>query len=212
THGFNWIPTRQPVVKRHWPALPRGSDVFSTLGKWEHAAERRVQFAGQTYESSKARQWWKLLDLPTRTSWKLRMAMADVPTEAQRQFESHGWGFDDPAQASRDPAAFQRYVANCAGELTVAKEIYTALPSGWFSDRSACFLMSGRPVITQASGFDQWLPTGEGLFSFQTVDEAAGALEAIRSDYGLHSRRARQIAEENFESAKVLKDLLDRVA
>jgi hypothetical protein len=212
THGIKWIATNQPVMMRYWPALPSHSGYFTTLGKWEHAADRGVEFNGQRFGSTKATEWMKLINLPAHTEWQLRMAMADLPPDVRIRFEDAGWLFDDPIEASRDTRAFRNFVAASAGELTVAKQIYAGVPNGWFSDRSACFLMCGRPVVTQASGFTKWLPTGEGLFSFTSMDEAAAALEKIRADHPAHCAAARRIAEEFFDSELVLTELLERVA
>lgn len=215
-HGIDWIPTNQPVSLAHWPALPNPSKRFTTIGKWEHAAARDVEFDGKSYASSKAAEWVKLLRLPAAApDWELSLAMDGVPPEVRRGFEAAGWRFDDPTAASIDPRAFRRYIAESGGELTVAKQIYAGLPSGWFSDRSACYLACGRPVVTQASGFDQWLPTGEGLFSFTSADQAADALNRIgESDatHLAHCRAARRLAERFFDAEKVLSELLSRVA
>src|SRR5439155_4164510 len=128
----------------------------------------------------------------------------------QQLFSQKGWQLLDAEAATISAESFQHFIQNSAGEFTVAKEIYAGIPSGWFSDRSAAYLASGRPVVTQASGFDRWLPTGEGLFSFETVDQAAEGLELIAQDYARHSAGARQIAEQWFDSRRVLSELLER--
>jgi len=216
THGIDWIPTSQPVVQRFWPAVPSqpgtGDDQrFTTIGKWEHAPSRTVEFEGRQFASTKASEWLKLIELPGRTQWTLEMATDKLPPATRQAFVEHGWEFANPFQASRDTDAFKNYIASSAGELTVAKQIYVDLPSGWFSDRSACYLMCGRPVVTQSTGFEHWLPTGEGLFSFKTINEAAAALETIHVDHQRHCKAARRIAEEHFNSDKVLQALIDRV-
>jgi hypothetical protein len=109
------------------------------------------------------------------------------------------------------PWSFADYARSAAGEFTVAKPIYTDLPSGWFSDRSACFLATGRPVVTQGTGFEHWLETGRGLLAYQTADEAAAALETIHQDPAKHAMGARRLAEQHFDSARVLRELLGRV-
>ena len=141
----------------------------------------------------------------------LRIAMAGLPEATRKRYQRAGWAFEDATAASISPAAFGNYVRSLAGELTVAKQIYAGLPSGWFSDRSAAFLASGRPVVTQSSGFEQWLPTGEGVFAFETLSEAAAALGAITADYARHARTARQIAEQHFDAKRVLGELLATV-
>lgn len=212
THGIEWIPTNQPISLRHFSVQGGQARRFTTVGKWEHSAARSVQFRGRAYASSKAVEWEKLLDLPARTVWEMHLAMDGMPADVRRRFEAAGWRFDDPLKASSDPLAFRRYLSDSAGELTVAKQIYAGLPSGWFSDRSACYLACGRPVVTQSSGFERWLPTGEGLFAFSTPDEAADALATIDRDYQFHALAARRIAEEYFDAGRVLGSLLERVA
>ncbi len=209
-HGMSWISTNQPIALCHWPVVPTASRAWTTIGKWEHTG-RHVDFAGRTYLSSKSVAWTQMLDLPRRTKWNLTLAMQGMPRQVEQQFSSHGWLLADPEAASIDCAAFRRFIQQSAGEFTVAKQIYSDLPSGWFSDRGACYLASGRPVVTQGSGFEQWLPAGEGLFSFQTIEQAADALNAIDANYERHSRGARRLADEFFDSRRVLTDLLQRI-
>src|SRR5690606_2189346 len=112
--------------------------------------------------SSKGPAWLELLDLPRRTSWEMVQGMQSMPRELSQRFESHGWRMVDPEQATLTCQAYQKFIQQSAGEFTVVKGIYSGIPSGWFSDRSAAYLASGRPVVAQGSGFDRWLPTGEG--------------------------------------------------
>jgi hypothetical protein len=211
THGMNWIGTNQPVSLRHWPAAAGESRAFTTLGKWEHTTERHLEFNGRRYLSSKGTQWLKMLDLPRRVPWKMTMGMQAMPGETAREFAGHGWELVDAEKATLSCEAFGDFIRSSAGEFTVAKEIYADLPSGWFSDRSSAYLASGRPVVTQDSGFDRWLPTGEGLFSFGTLDQAAAALNEIAQDYPRHATAARRIAMDHFNSNKVLAELLVKV-
>jgi hypothetical protein len=139
------------------------------------------------------------------------MGQLDMPADIQSQFHAQGWKTFDPKQSSQSPRSFADVLRHSAGEFTVAKEIYTGIPSGWFSDRSAAYLASGRPVVTQATGFENWLPTGRGLFSFGNQQEAADSLNKIAADYAGHSMAARRIAEEYFDSRKVLNQLLTQV-
>jgi hypothetical protein len=178
THGINWIPTNQPIALAHWPSTappaplrPAGGE-FTTIGKWEHAAERNLEFDGRKFRSSKGIEWMKMLDLPRHVASPMSLGMGGMPKQISQQFQSHGWKLVDPEQATISTAAYRQFIQDSAGEFTVAKEIYAGLPSGWFSDRSAAYLATGRPVVTQHSGFEQWLPTGEGLFSYQSLAEA----------------------------------------
>lgn len=212
TCGLDWIGTNQPIALDHWLVHPApDAAAFSTIGKWEHSTDRNFEFQGHTYASSKGVEWMKLLNLPQRTPLPLEMAMASMPDATQKQFQHSGWRFTDATAASISTDAYRDFIQSRAGELTVAKQIYAGLPSGWFSDRSAAFLASGRPVVTQSSGFEKWLPTGKGLFSFDSIDDAAAALDAIASDYPQHARAARQIAETHFDAQWVLRTLLTDV-
>jgi hypothetical protein len=211
THGIEWIPTNQPIALRHWPVEMVTSRRFTTVGKWEHTSERHLEFNGRTFHSSKDVEWMKVIDLPRRTRWEMAIGMAMMTPAAKQQFTDHGWQLLDPESATISCEAYQKFIQDSAGEFTVAKEIYAGLPSGWFSDRGAAYLASGRPVVTQASGFDRWLPVGEGLFSFETAGEAAAALQAIERDYAKHSAAARRIAEKYFDARVVLKALLENV-
>lgn len=211
THGFDWIAMNQPIALRHWPIEPATSRRFTTIGKWEHTSDRNLEFGGRTFHSSKGVEWMKVIDLPQRTKWEMAIGMSSMTPAAKERFTQHGWTLLDAEAATISCESYQRFIRDSAGEFTVAKEIYAGLPSGWFSDRSAAYLASGRPVVAQASGFDRWLPTGEGLFSFETLDQAAGALEQIDRDYGRHSAAAERLAADHFDSSRVLSDLLERV-
>jgi hypothetical protein len=211
THNFQWIGTNQPISLRHWPSLaPTGAE-FTTIGKWEHTSDRNLEFNGKTYRSTKASEWLKMVDLPRRTRWKMTMGMLSMPKETAEKFTRSGWNLVDAEKSTLSCQVFAEFIARSAGEFTVAKEIYAGLPSGWFSDRSSAYLATGRPVVTQASGFDQWLPTGQGLFSYETVEQAADALNEISGDYPAHCAAARRIAEKYFDSKVVLSDLLQQI-
>ena len=211
THGLNWIGTNQPVALRHWPVVPASSRAFTTIGKWEHSSDRNLEYNGRKFHSSKGVEWLKLKALPEKVKWEMTLGMAGMPKPMVADFTTQGWKLTDPEKATLNCENYQRFIADSAGEFTVAKEVYAGLPSGWFSDRSSVYLASGRPVVTQDSGFDRWLPTGEGLFSFRGLEDAAAALNAIDQDYPRHAKAARQIAENYLDSAKVLPELLDKV-
>ena len=211
THGFDWIGTNQPVALRHWPMARGEGSGFTTIGKWEHTTDRNMQFQGKSYRSSKGIEWMKVIDLPRRTPWTMTLGMLSMPAQTASQFAGHGWKIVDAEKSTLSCQAFAEFIRGSAGEFTVAKENYAGLPSGWFSDRSSAYLASGRPVVTQGTGFDQWLPTGQGLFSYQTVAEAAEALNSIAADYSRHAAAARSLAERYFDSNLVLRELLERV-
>ena len=125
--------------------------------------------------------------------------------------EQYGWELVDPLAVAADPAAYQDYVAGSKAELMVAKGMYVETRSGWFSDRSACYLASGKPVVAQDTGLEALYPLGAGLLAFSTLDEAAAAVDAVAADYKRHALAARKVAEECFDSDKVLGRLLERL-
>jgi hypothetical protein len=211
THGLDWIGTNQPIALKHWPAAAKKSDEFTTIGKWEHTSDRNLQFNGKSFRSSKGVEWMKMIDLPSKVPWKMTLGMLSMPEKTAAEFTSHGWKIVNAEQSTLNCPTFADFIRASAGEFTVAKEIYAGLPSGWFSDRSAAYLASGKPVVTQETGFADWLPTNQGLFSYKTPEEAAVALNAIAKDYSRHSTAARTVAEQYFDSKKVLPELLESI-
>ena len=211
THGLNWIPTRQPISLAHWPVRPPHKRRFTTVGSWSQSTDRDQTFNCRNLRSSKADEWEPLIDLPRRTGIDLTIAATAMPTDIAARFTAAGWAMLDAETVTRSPQAYQQFIADSGGEFTVAKPIYTQLPTGWFSDRSAAYLATGRPVVTQSTGFESWLPTGEGLFSFTTPDQAAAALQSVQQYHDQHCRAARHLAEEHFDARIVLTELLDRL-
>jgi hypothetical protein len=204
------VPTRQPVVTRYWPVEPHpGADApFTTIMTWK--AYPPVEWDGVVY-GAKDRSMQPLLDLPSRTSCRLEVALGggDDHWKAQRVLGDNGWELSDPMEANASSAQFHRFLARSAGELGIAKQGYVAARSGWFSERTCCYLASGRPAVVADTGWRDWLPDGEGLFGYRSAGEAAAALEEIRADPDRHAQAARKIASEHFEAADVCTALLD---
>jgi hypothetical protein len=209
---FHFKPTRQPVVLDLWKGGGEAAEagVFTTIGNWQQPW-REVHFGGQVYHWSKHYEFLKVLDLPRRTSQPLELALSSYAEPDRQMLESHGWRVRHALDFSMDLDAYRDYVSGSRGEFTVAKDQNVRLRSGWFSDRSATYLAAGRPVVTQDTAFDAVLPTGEGLFAFTTVDEAAGAIEQVNADYERHRRAAASIARECFGHDVVLGRLLREV-
>lgn len=209
--GFEFSPTRQPVVIDFWDrvdAVPRAH--YTTVGNWRQAW-RDISIDGERYTWSKHSEFLKIVDLPQRAGHRFELALAGVDDESRALLERNGWRLRDAHAVSADPDSYREYVAGSRGELTVAKDQNVRLRTGWFSDRSATYLAAGRPVVTQDTGFASVLPTGEGLFAFSTLDDAAAAIESIEADYERHSRAAASIAREYFDAQVVLGSMLDRV-
>src|SRR5262249_42443196 len=164
----------------------------------------------ETYFWSKHHEFLKFIELPRRCRETLELATGLVNLEAGERalLESWGWHLIDAHLFTLDPGAYRNYVVRSRREFTVAKDQNVRLRSGWFSERSACYLAAGRPVITQDTGFGDVLPTGVGLFAFRDMNDIIGAMEAIAADYERHSKAARRIAEEYFRAEAVLAKLL----
>ena len=208
---FTWHPTRQPVVLDFWPSAPPTAGAsYTTVATWRHQNDR--VFRGETYYWSKEREFLKILDLPRRTPAPIELALDITPDAPQTEpmLRAHGWRVVPAADVSRDVTVYRDYVRASRGEFTVAKDQNIRLRSGWFSDRSACYLAAGRPVVTQQTGFDNVLPTGRGLFGWLDADQIVAAFETIEGDYEGHCRAAREIAAEYFAAEAVLGSLMER--
>jgi hypothetical protein len=204
---FTWVPTRPPVVPALWHADAAGR-AFSSIATWENKG-KNVAFRGETYYWSKHMNFLAMIDVPRASGEPFELAMDPGDDAVRARLESHGWSLLDPRPISADVDAYRRYVESSRGEFTVAKDIYVRPRSGWFSDRSVCFLAAGRPVVTQETGFSEMVPAGEGLLAFSNVDEAVAAVHAVAADWPRHSRAARAVAEEYFAAEKVIGAMLD---
>ena len=211
TGGITWHPIRQPVVLDEWPvASPTDVPRFTTVGSWR-GAFGPVRVAGGVY-GSRAREFRGIAPLPRRVDARFEAALDIHPADAadRRLLESNGWVVLDPAPVAGDPDDFRDYVQGSWAECSVAQEVYVRTRSGWVGDRTARYLASARPVLVQDTDIGRTLPVGEGLIPFSTLDEAAlGAREILR-DYERHAKAARGLAEEWFDSDRVLGELLDR--
>jgi hypothetical protein len=211
TCGRTWIPTLQPVVLPEWPATPgRPDGAWTTVANWRGYGS--IEHRGVKY-GQKAHSFRRIGDLPARTRARLQLALSIHPDEVDdlAALATNKWDVVEPAVVAGTPGAYRRYIQRSKGELGIAKSGYVLSRCGWFSDRSACYLASGRPVVAENTGFGRLLPTGEGLFSFSTVEDAAAALDSAAAAYDKHCRRAREIAETFFSSDVVLRALLERV-
>lgn len=200
--------TRQPILVDLWEAGPPQKDEFTTVCNWKSRGE--VEFQGERYYWSKDREFLKFIDLPQHIDQPIELALGlhYLPADTKDMLKLQRWQLTDAHAMTLDPWPYRDYIRASRGEFSVAKDQNVRLRSGWFSERSACYLAAGRPVITQNTGFGTVLPTGEGLFAFDTMDEILTAFEAIRSDYARHSRAARAIAEEYFRAETVLSKML----
>jgi hypothetical protein len=199
--------TRQPVLLDLWQAGPPLREEFTTVCNWKQVGHD-IEYQGQTYYWSKHHEFLKFIDLLQQVDQPIELAMGPDP-EVRCMLEPKGWRLANAHTFTRDPWSYREYIWASRGEFTVAKDQNVRLRSGWFSERSACYLAAGRPVIAQDTGFGTVLPTGEGLFAFNTMEEIVVAFEAINADYERHSRAARAIAEQYFRAETVLAKVLD---
>jgi hypothetical protein len=208
----DYIPTRQPVDLDLWPmAFKPESRYFTTIGNYRQDGGD-VEWQGSVYHWSKHHEWEKFIELPHRTSQPFELAMMPDGQEDRERLVDAGWRLVPPLEMSLDVfGAYPRFIRDSRGEFTVAKDQNVRLRSGWFSERAVCYLASGKPVVTQETGFSNVLPTGEGLFAVSDVAEAAEAVDLINADYRRHSDAARAIAAEHFEASAVAGRLLAAV-
>ncbi len=206
--GFPWRPTRQPVVLDAWPVTPGPAEGrLTTVMQWDSYPAREYQ--GQRF-GMKADSFGPYFDLPARTEamFELAVGSASAPRDLLRD---RGWLVCDPLQVTLDPWTYQRYLRESKAEFAVTKHGYVASRCGWFSERSACYLASGRPVVVQDTGFTDRLPVGAGVLAFSSFEEAVAAVDELGRRYAYHCGEARAVAEEYFDARKVLPRLLDEI-
>ncbi len=203
--GLPWIPTRQPVVLERWPfSFDANASRFTTVMSWKTDVSLPmidgVRHGGKNVEFS------RFADLPQRTRIPMEVAISGAaPVDELRAF---GWQLVSAREKSATMDAYRVYLAQSRGEWSVAKNVYVALRTGWFSCRSAAYLALGKPVVVQDTGWSKYYPTGAGLFAFDTPDDALRALEAANCDYRRQCDAARAVAENAFAADKVLERLL----
>lgn len=211
-HGFKWLPTRQPIVTDLWQTSrsPARVAVFTSIANWSTSGQKDIVWRGKKYLWSKSREFLRFVPAPKKAgeTFELATNMNDARTRAR--FEGKAWRLVSPEQMSVDYWLYRDYVQGSKGEFTVAKDQYVRLHTGWFSDRSACYLAAGRPVITQETGFTRNYGGDTGLLAFRSLSDIVDAVEKINADYKRHSRAAREIARTVFEAETVLRSLLDR--
>ncbi len=211
TCGRTWITTFQPIVLEHWPVAGCiHYDALTTVANWRGygSVEHDGVFYGQ-----KAHSLRRFIRLPRLTGSKFMLALAIHPGEAQdlQALRENGWELVDPREVAGTPNSYREFIQASKAEFGIAKSGYETARAGWFSDRSICYLASGRPVLAQETGYSRYLPTGEGLFPFASCDDVQHAIEELNRDYRRHARAARALAVEYFDSDRVLRSLLERV-
>ena len=204
TGGRHWQKTVQPVSLADWPCVEDDTAThFTSVMQWR--GFRDVVYDGVLY-GQKDREFPKFLDLPRLTPQPFRLAVTGDPPG---QLSEHGWEVVPGWIPSRTPWSYRSFIQDSRAEFGVAKHGYVLMRGGWFSDRSVCYLASGRPVLVEDTGLTDWLPVGSGVITFRDPAEAVRGVEAINADYERHRRAARELAEEIFAADRVLPPLLE---
>lgn len=207
TAGFAWFPTVPPVVADEWRAdPPPAAAPVTTVANW--SAYGSVLHDGREF-GQKDREFERLIDLPRRSTLTLELAISGADEPTRDRFRQAGWTVRDAGEeVSTDVDTYRRYLLGSRAELSAAKHAYVKTWSGWFSDRSVCYLAAGRPVVLQDTGFSNWLPTGRGVLAFSTADEAAEHLHRLERDDAVHRTAAVDLARAIFGHDVVLPGLL----
>ena len=208
TGGIDWFTTRPPVVLEHWPAQADAGRAITTVAAWRGPFDP-IEYQGETY-GLRAHEFRQFARLPRRSDASFELAL-DIDAADRRDRElliGNGWMLTDPRAVADDVKGYRSYVQHSRAELMVAKGMYVHTRSGWFSDRSASYLASGRPVLAQETGLGDHYPVGSGLLTFATIDEAVDGVERITREPARHAAAARRIAEDCFDSDRVLVALL----
>ena len=201
---LQWQPTVQPLALEFWPVVPVADDApVTTIMSW-----RIDSFAGMG--KGKAGDVLRLIDLPGQSGRHLRLAVAGrAPND---RLARAGWDVRDAVAETIDPTAYRTFIQHSRAELGFAKAMYVETRSGWFSDRTQCYLGSGRPALVRDTGFSAAIPTGEGVLTFEDEAGVLAGLEEIDQNYERHARAARELAAESFDAETVVADLLERAS
>ena len=201
--GGPWLKTLPPVYLAEWPRAETQASCFTSIMRWQ--GFREASYNGVLY-GQRDREFTGFLDLPRLTSQKFRMAQMGIEP---RLLESHGWEVAPGEVVSQTPASYRRFIQGSRAEFSVPKNGYVKMRGGWFSDRSVCYLASGRPVLIEDTGLGDWLGVGDGVVTFRDLNEAAAGVAGINGGYERHRRAARQLAEKVFSTDHVLPSLLE---
>jgi hypothetical protein len=208
--GLQWQYTPPPVFLPEWPLVPGAPAApYTTVAHWWGGS---FEFNGITFSNEKRVSFLEYQDLPQRTPAPLELAvcLAEFHDEYRQILEPKGWHLREAWDVSATPEAYRSYVQRSRGEFSCAKPAYVTLETAWLSDRTLCYLASGKPAVVQHTGASRFLPDADGLFRFRNMDEAVRALAAAEADYEHHGRAARALVEEHFDGRRVVAAVLDR--
>jgi hypothetical protein len=209
TAGLRWQHTRMPIVLDLWDEIPiptSPSGAWSTVMTW-NVFRGKLEFGGAEYHG-KAPEFEKIIALPRQLGLPFRLAIGGTEAPTAR-LAAEGWAVQNGPAVTLTPHDYRDFIAASRGEISVAKNVYVALRTAWFSCRSACYLASGRPIVVQDTGFSHVIPTGRGLHAFTNAEQAAQAICSIELDYRHEARVARDLAHAYFDSRRVLPRLID---
>jgi hypothetical protein len=212
SNGIHWRRTRPPVLLDLWPmSNERSLGSFTTIATWR-GPFGPVSAQGRTF-GSKVHEFRKYIEMPARTnaSFEIVLNIHGDDQKDREMLRRNAWRIVDPKQAAPDPFSFRKYIQSSGAEFSVAQQMYVDTKSGWFSDRTVRYLAAGKPVLVQDTGFSRNYPVGSGLLAFKTPEEAVAGVHDIREHYSEHAAAARRIAEEYFDSNRVLAELLSEV-
>lgn len=212
TGGIDWKRTRPPIVLDHWEIFDDSENSrFTTIANWR-GPFGSIQYEGKTF-GLKVHEFRKVIELPQLSAQQFEIALNIHPAESEdlNRLLNCGWHLVSPQDVASDPLRFRDYVQKSKAEFSVAQGVYVDTNSGWFSDRTVDYLAAGKPALVQDTGFSLNYPVGDGLVPFRTLKDAAAGVEKIAADYEKHCDAARQLAEEYFDSDKVLNQLINEV-
>ncbi len=208
----NWAHIRPPICLEPWPSLfDPGAETFTTVSNWD--SDDWIVDKDEVYENTKRVAFLEFADLPRMTAQPLELALflrTEKDERDQRDLESRGWRIRHSQEVAGTPETYQAYIQSSRGEFSCAKPSYVKFQNAWVSDRTICYLASGKPVVVQNTGPSSYLPNGEGMFRFSTPKEAAKAITAINNDYRKHCQAARQIAEAFFDAKQIVRQILSK--
>ena len=208
TCGRRWVRTLPPVSLEHWPRCEPGPTRFTSVASWRGPFDP-IEYEGTRF-GLRVHEFRRFVDLPDRTGLDFEVALdIDDADHADRErLEAAGWCLVSPARVAAGPDEYRTYVQSSGAEFQVAKQMYVAARTGWFSDRTACYLASGRPAVVQDTGLDGVIETGRGLLAYDDLEGAEAAARDVAAHPIRHARAARALAEEYFEAGRVLEPLL----
>jgi hypothetical protein len=210
--GLDWRPTRCVVTLPEWEKLrnvpPPSNAAFTTVMSWTYF-KGKLMYKGVEY-GAKVPEYDKFHDLPKRVNAPLTLAVAGQHKD-KNVIIKDGWNFVEGWPLTLTSTSYQKFIADSLGEWSVAKNCYVATNSGWFSCRTACYLAAGRPAVVQDTAWSRYVPSGDGLVAFETMEEAIAALTRVASDAAKHRRAAYEIAREYVADDRVLPPMIDAI-